>query len=483
MVFVYGGHKNVSAGPALACSLVFALIWSGVWWYRRNRWVISYDNGLICSHKSKPPIEVIPWCEMQEVWFQIVRRGYAADDTDLKSYYFTISHHGGKRLAFEEFFAKRRSLRKAVETEVANCLWPAVLQAYQRGKPISFGSLVVAQRGLHRSSIPPSERGRGTTDFIEGPLTSMSWSEVVSIGITKTSVVIEKQGQSEPWLARDVPNSRLLRMLIEHATGKQPATRTQRKRVRRKIQADSVRRVVAVLLTGAGAAMAALAPFTHDAPMRATIAAAALAAGMIAYFSLPRSGEADLPRSKGPEILEDKRPHLWMFLFPLVGLDLGLVIVLVSLLCNRDRRVRVNAAISFALYFSLSASVVWFAVANNLSDRYPGNSSYIALLCVAASLIFAHVILIIYCISALAERRQPMIPGYTRAAFWVVYGKASARAYVLATIIGAAGLALVKAYFPQGGWTAFFATDPIGVTGMITGLIAVAALIITKARR
>ncbi len=77
------------------------------------------------------------------------------------------------------------------------------LQAYEAGFSIFFGKLAVSKEGLRLSGAPEL----------------LPWSEIASIGVGASEVLIHRRGPSEKWYAIPtwaVPDAHILKELVEH---------------------------------------------------------------------------------------------------------------------------------------------------------------------------------------------------------------------------------------------------------------------------
>jgi hypothetical protein len=143
-----------------------------------------------------------PWSEVREVQFYHYRVSSEHGERDAYSYAITLTD--GRRLQFDDSFARRQEPRHTIESGLADYQLPGALQLYNQGQRVIFGPLAVAQQGLYHDSK------------------FLPWNELENIEVSDSSVSIRKKGQRLHWAILAVPNTRLLRMLVQHITGKQP---------------------------------------------------------------------------------------------------------------------------------------------------------------------------------------------------------------------------------------------------------------------
>jgi hypothetical protein len=130
----------------------------------------------------------------------------------------------------------------------------------------------------------------------------------------------------------------------------------------------------------------------------------------------PAKSKPPRQRVKYPAITR-RRWLVAAYLLPLI-MNIFSLLVLVPMLRNpRSQALRVNAALSLELWISLFAAICVQAPANGYYHTAPW--AYRLLGDLSDFLSTMMVILILYCIIMVANHRQPVIAGFTRAAFWV----------------------------------------------------------------
>ena len=187
----------------LGGAIVFVIIALHVYRIRnviqnRTQSVFVYDDGLInVWHTS---LQVIYWQRVQAVWHKVTE--IRLQQGSIYAHVYTVSCTDGTKLKFYENTVRNMlQLGKLIEEETAHYLFPAILNAYQVGQPVVFGSLTMTREGLsYRSKM-------------------LLWGEVKSIKIENWAIVLRKQGKRSDWASVKlgvVPNVEVFKRLVRH---------------------------------------------------------------------------------------------------------------------------------------------------------------------------------------------------------------------------------------------------------------------------
>jgi hypothetical protein len=122
----------------------------------------------------------------------------------------------------------------------------------------------------------------------------------------------------------------------------------------------------------------------------------------------PRAGYPAIPR---------RGWNVAAFLWPMVTSIFGFIGLIMALFRARDRTLRANSALSVELWITLFAAILLQDPADYYYHTHPLAFRVIGAFSDVTSA--ATAILIIYCIIRVSGHRQPVIAGYTRAAFWL----------------------------------------------------------------
>lgn len=156
----------------------------------RKRYIYVCERGLLAI-RSKG-VEAIRWDEIAVVWHKVARNKNSVTHS------YSIQRKDGSSFKLGMFLSSNSQLGEIIQEEVARLLFPGVQAAFEQGRPLIFGPLI-----LDRSGLTCREK-------------FLPWNEIERIKFTTDHVSIKARDKFFAWANvryGDVPNLRLFEKL------------------------------------------------------------------------------------------------------------------------------------------------------------------------------------------------------------------------------------------------------------------------------
>jgi hypothetical protein len=171
-------------------TLVTAIVKSG------NR-LYACTDGFV--YKTSSEEKIVLWNNVKAIYQRIVEhRGRLGRYT---TYTYTIEQNNGSRITFNDNMSRMKGLTHYIETSMAIRLLPKVIDQYERGETVEFGSLAVGKQGIFNGK------------------NWLSWDEVEDVRFKNGRLSVRKTGKWLDWgsfYTPSIPNFTVLELLIEH---------------------------------------------------------------------------------------------------------------------------------------------------------------------------------------------------------------------------------------------------------------------------
>lgn len=170
------------------------LWWLTTCWLSTRRCVYLCPGGLLFVQQVP---EAIPWNKIEGQWKNVHAEGKA---DRISSY--TLLRSDGETFEITSDHPSIKQLESILEREVTRCLLPRVIQAFEKGRWVSFGALRASSQGIH----------------VKQKEDALSWDEVRFV-LNEQHLAIKRTGQQHPWAVlplASVRNLCLLRGLVKY---------------------------------------------------------------------------------------------------------------------------------------------------------------------------------------------------------------------------------------------------------------------------
>jgi hypothetical protein len=174
-------------------------------WRRLGLKVITFEKGLVRIKRGQ--ILVVPWNDIHFVREEVVDR-FIDGTQQGTSYVYEIELHDGTRVTLNNSLGDIKHLGEIVMHESSQAIYPRVMECYDQGKIVYFGSLGVSQEGLHY--------GRSV----------LHWEDIEGVQIKRGLIEVRKRGKWFNWCTipiSSVPNLYVFLALVNEIVGVQNA--------------------------------------------------------------------------------------------------------------------------------------------------------------------------------------------------------------------------------------------------------------------
>ena len=188
-------HELLLLGVILILSGVMLLVRA---WRNRGLRVLVYPEGLVRCHPQK--VQALFWEEIDQVCLKRSLGYHGAARIWRGFLTLTVQTADGRRMVFDDSLPNLRQLAQIIQRETLPYLLPRATAAYEEGKALSFGKLILTQRGLSLDRI------------------ALPWSDVQKVKMGRTELLIFKKGKwthSIRFAGGDIPNFHVLVALLE----------------------------------------------------------------------------------------------------------------------------------------------------------------------------------------------------------------------------------------------------------------------------
>lgn len=167
----------------------------------RDQRIVVLEKGLVRFDGRKT--EIIRWDEIANV-FQAVTDHYVNGVKAETTHVYTVFVKGGRKVVFNDTFTNVEALGATIQSEAMSRLLPRYAQAYDSGKPVSFGRLTLSKAGI----------SNGTE--------TIPWDQVEAVNIKRGRISVRKQGKWLNWAgqtAAATPNLLIFLALVDQIVG------------------------------------------------------------------------------------------------------------------------------------------------------------------------------------------------------------------------------------------------------------------------
>lgn len=203
---LYTSRQNISA---LIGSVIFAIVllvlgYVTLYYFGlrfRKLSVQVYDDRLIRTKGSKS--ETVRWDEIQSVW-QAITNVQQYGRTVNTLYIYTLETANGKKMILSTEIVDIGSLGQIIQTEVVNRLLPKMMQSFNSGETVTFGTFSLNKRGITQGKK------------------SLEWAEIEGATIDNGKITFKKQGKWFNWVnvpAAEIPNLFIFLAMVDYAIG------------------------------------------------------------------------------------------------------------------------------------------------------------------------------------------------------------------------------------------------------------------------
>jgi hypothetical protein len=205
-IALYSSRQNASAliGGIVMAVVLLILGYVTLYYFGlrfRGLSVQVYEDRLVRSKGSKT--ETLRWDEIRAVFQSITNiERYGQVVNTLHTY--TIETTDGRTLKFSNEIVDIHSLGQIIQTEVTNRLVPKMMQSFNSGETVSFGTFSLNKQGITQGKK------------------SLEWAEIEGAQIDNGVVTFKKQGKWFNWTrvpADKIPNLPTFLTLIDHMVG------------------------------------------------------------------------------------------------------------------------------------------------------------------------------------------------------------------------------------------------------------------------